>query len=182
LDGINFYSHLYSPAFTWYANAFFSYDGTISSEQKLINNTVPVITAVDTIESIADPAKTGFTGLEQSYAQVIVDNKIPSLISEYEFHLRKAHTVLTYLCSGFGITPPSAFPTLSTVFYTAFQQLSSVRTDLESIDFSSCPTPTDAHFLDVLNALSNNFSEALTGSDSICSRLTTIFVMYSAVL
>lgn len=158
------------------------YSTTYEPTTKAAHSAIPIIASIGSIEAIKDSSKTGFAALEQSYATAIIDRKLPSMISAYEACLRKAHSTLFIICAAAGITTPAAFPIISPFIYTAILQFQSILFNIETLDLSSLPTPTDQHQLDNLSALSEQLSNSLSAAHSLDLRISSIFDMYSISL
>lgn len=157
----------------------------IGDQGKMVcQSAVQVVAAVGTVETIKDAATTGFTGIEQAYAEASVDGKIPSVLAEYAEAVRKEHLIVTNLCVAGGITPPAAFPTLATAIYDEMVQLQAVVAEVEAkyTDFAAAPTPTDQHQLDALAALAENLYDYKTAADEACERLVSMLDMWGLAL
>jgi hypothetical protein len=137
-----------------------------------------LVAAAGSIENIANAAVTGFTGPTQTAAVAAVSSKIPEMISEYETQMRRIHTVMTLICNAAGVTPPAAFPVISSVFYTAIRQLLDVRTNLESVDMTTIPDPSDEQQLNAIEGLGSVVEDAFGKADDVNLRMMSLFEVY----
>lgn len=164
------------------SNAFVAYDQETTKNQNAINTTFPITSVLSSVESLANQSLTGFTRTRQAYASSIINSKIPSLLKECENQLRRAHTSLTTTCTIFGMSSPSAFPSIPSTIYDAMVTLENIYNILSRINFSTATPPSDERTTALLEAVSLRLGESFTAYQEASTKIESLLSQFHPLL